>query len=86
MHIVAIHGMEAYGFRGDALRIANKFLSLLLRQYQRTGQLWEKYNVVDGTLVLPNSRYGNVPMRGWTAAAVILLGQFLFGSKSVLAP
>lgn len=84
-HLITVQGLDAYGYSEEATRIAARFLTLVIDQYQRTGRLWEKYNVVDGSLVLPNSRYGNVPMRGWTAAAVALLGRRLFGNELLQA-
>jgi alpha,alpha-trehalase len=86
MQIIAVEGLDAYGHFDAARRIASKFLRLVLDQYQATGKLWEKYNVVDGSLVLPNSRYGNVPMRGWTAAAAAVLGQRVFFDQVFLGP
>lgn len=85
MHIIAVQGLEAYGYAEAAARIASRYLALLLDQYEKTGQFWEKYNVVDGGLYLPNSRYGNVPMHGWTAATAVLLGRRLFLDESLQA-
>lgn len=81
--LMPIEGLDAYGYGDHAKRIASKFLALLLDQYQRTGHLWEKYNVVDGTFVLPNSRYGSVPDYGWTMAAAALLGRRVFYAQSL---
>jgi alpha,alpha-trehalase len=77
-HVIAVEGLDTYGYRDDAERIARKFLNLVSTQYTATGHLWEKYNVVEGSVVLPNARYGNVWMQGWTAAAVALLGRRVF--------
>jgi alpha,alpha-trehalase len=82
-HMIAVEGLDAYGFRIEAARVASKFLGLMVRQHQRTGHLWEKYNVVDGSLTLPNARCGNIWMHGWTAAAVVLLGRRLFRNQSL---
>jgi alpha,alpha-trehalase len=76
-------GLDAYGYRDASRRISARFLDVLLSQYGRTGQLWEKYNVVDGSLVLPNSRYGNIPYHSFTAAAVALLGRRVFENQSL---
>lgn len=76
--IIVSAGLDAYGYAEASRRICANFLSLLLEQYQRTGQLWEKYNVVDGSLVLPNARYGNIPFHDFTAAAVVILGRRVF--------
>jgi alpha,alpha-trehalase len=78
-------GLDAYGYGSDASRIATRYLSLLLMQYKKTGQLWEKYNVVDGSLVLPNSRYGNIPYHSFTAAAVVLFGRRVFEGQPLRA-
>ncbi|MFC0531445.1 trehalase family glycosidase [Phytohabitans kaempferiae] len=83
LHLIAVDGLDAYGFHADADRIATAFLGLVLHHYERTGRLWEKYDVVDGTLTLPNSRYGNVPMHGWTAgAAAVFLRRTRQGAHS----
>jgi alpha,alpha-trehalase len=79
--LMVVEGLDAYGFAEAAQRISSRFLSLLLEQYRKTGQLWEKYNVVDGSLVLPNSRYGNIPYHSFTAAAVVLLGRRAFENR-----
>jgi alpha,alpha-trehalase len=82
-HVVAVEGLDIYGYRAGATRIAGKFLGLMMRQYDHTGHLWEKYNVVDGSLDVPNARCGNIWMHGWTAAAVNLLGRRLFRNQSL---
>jgi alpha,alpha-trehalase len=86
MHLIVVEGLDVYGFSADAERVAARFLSVVESNYQKTRQLWEKYNVVDGSLALPNSRYGNLPMRGWTAAAAALLGRRLFCGESLGEP
>jgi alpha,alpha-trehalase len=79
MQIIAVEGLDAYGYSDSATRIAARFLKLVMQHYQETGTLWEKYNVVDGSLALPNSRYGNAPMpTSWTTAAAVLFGRRLF--------
>jgi alpha,alpha-trehalase len=74
-------GLDAYGYGKESRDISTRFLAMLLDQYKKTGQLWEKYNVVDGSLVLPNSRYGNIPYHSFTAAAVVLLGRRVFENQ-----
>lgn len=81
--IICIAGLDRYAYREDAKRLSTHYLRLLLDQYRKTGQLWEKYNVVDGSLVLPNSRYGNIPYHSFTATAVVLLGQRIFENHSL---
>jgi alpha,alpha-trehalase len=82
-HLIAVEGLDAYGYTEDGTRIASKFLALMMQHYERTGHLWEKYNVVDGRLFLPNARCGNIWMQGWTAAAAALLGRRVLGKASL---
>ncbi len=81
--LLAVEGLDSYGYTAEGSRIASKFLGLMLDQYGHTGHLWEKYNVVDGSVVLPNARCGNIWMRGWTAAAAALLGRRVFRKDSL---
>jgi hypothetical protein len=64
-----------------AKRLGQKFLTLLINQYKATDKLWEKYNLADGSLVLPNARYGNIPYYSFTGAAVAVLGRYVFGDQ-----
>ena len=79
-HLVVVEGLDACGFAEDARRIAEKFLRLQVETYERTGQLWEKYNVVDGSLDFPLERYLVPPMHGWSSASVAVLGRRAFGA------
>ena len=81
--IIVTAGLDKYGYADIAQQLSVRYLSLLLDQYRKTGKLWEKYNVVDGTLVLPNARYGNLPYHSFSAAAVVLLGRRYFNSQSL---
>lgn len=72
LHLIAVEGMRAYGFTADAKRVADKFLRVISRCYASSGELWEKYNVVRGTLDV-NDEYPMPPLVGWTAATVLSL-------------
>ncbi len=47
-HIVC-RGLARYGYHAEARRIAEKYISCVTRAFAETGDLWEKYNVLDGT-------------------------------------
>ena len=72
MHIMVVEALSRSGFTSAAQRISEKFLLLMLDEHERTGQLWEKYNVVDGSLTIPRERSDSVPFHGWTASVVCL--------------
>ncbi|MGI8591546.1 MAG: trehalase family glycosidase [Nakamurella sp.] len=82
LQMIAVSGLDAYGFSEQASDIAERFVSMVVDQFDVTGRLYEKYNVVDGTIVLPNDRYGTIPLHGWTSAAVVLLGRRLYGEPA----
>lgn len=42
-------GLARYGYIVEARRLAAKYLDCVTRTFQETGDLWEKYNVLDGS-------------------------------------
>lgn len=78
LQMIAVEGLERYGYSQEAKRTAQRFLALMLSQYAQTGKLWEKYNVVTGGLEFPLERYPSVPFHGWSSAAVVVLGRRVF--------
>lgn len=82
MHIMVLEGLRAYGYHREAAVPAASFLAGMLKTYQKTGQLWEKYNVLTGGPEVPLERYPTPPMRGWSSAAALLLGRYAFPDYS----
>ncbi len=78
MHVIVMEGLDAYGFRQEAEQVATNFVTTIVTLYEATGQLYEKYNVVEGSIHLPHERYDLPAFHGWTAATAVLLGQRLF--------
>ena len=72
----AIMGMDKYGYREDALRIAQKFVHLVEKVFDETNNLWEKYNVVEGNINVDNE-YKMPPMMGWTAGVYLALNKYI---------
>ena len=70
LHYIVIHGLMRYGYREDALRIARKYVKLAGDIFQRTGHLWEKYNVVTGE-VSTAKEYATHEMMGWSAGVYL---------------
>ena len=79
LQLVATEGLARYGYELEAKRISSRFVTLMLGQYEKTGKLWEKYNVVTGGLEFPLERYPSVPFHGWSSAAAVALGRRVFG-------
>ncbi len=88
---IAVQGLRRYGYQSDADRVAKRFLSMVLREYQRHGDLEEKYDVVRATdAVTCILRYGydtNEAGFGWTNAVfTALLDQLSVNDRRELLP
>ena len=74
LQAAAIAGLTRYGYREEAVRLAEKYLATVCRVFSDTGNLWEKYNAVTGGNDA-NDEYEMPAMLGWTS------GCFLFCLK-----
>lgn len=83
---MAVEGLERYGFKEDSARIAAKFLTTLSIEFERTGQLFEKYNGLTGSSEMGEDiTFGyatNEPGFGWTNAAVRILAKYAMGKSA----
>lgn len=77
-HIMVVEALDRAGYPAEARRVAQNYLGLMLRVFEQTGKLWEKYNVVAGSLDFPHERYNVPPLHGWSSAAAVLLGRRVF--------
>ena len=65
MQRIMVEGMLKYGYEEDAKRIAEKYIALVDRCLETTGNMWEKYNVVEGNVEVVDE-YKMPAMLGWT--------------------
>jgi alpha,alpha-trehalase len=76
LEMIAVEGLRRYGYNNDAERISLKFLSLVKSEYERTGYIVEKYDVVNGGSSVSAIHFGysaNQVGFGWTNAAFLEL-------------
>ena len=66
LQYIVVSGLIKYGYQADAKRIMEKYISLVDKIFAETGNLWEKYNVVEGNINVSNE-YEMPPMMGWSA-------------------
>jgi alpha,alpha-trehalase len=68
IQLLAVEGLRRYGYNEDADRISYEFLSMVLANFQRDGNIREKYNVVtDSSNIEVEEGYRtNVIGFGWT--------------------
>lgn len=84
--LLAVKGMDRYGFHQEAARISNSFLTTLSSDFERTGGLFEKYNAVTGSSEIGDQiTFGyptNEPGFGWTNASVRILAGYIRGNRN----
>ena len=77
LQIVGVGGLRRYGYRDDADRVARKFVSLVVQDFEAHGVIVEKYDVRRRTSdIAAGIRFGysaNQAGFGWTNAAVLEL-------------
>jgi alpha,alpha-trehalase len=71
LHLLAVEGMERYGYHEDAERVARKWIEANLVQFEITGDFLEKYNVVDIREEAQDGVYPMQPGFGWTNAVFV---------------
>lgn len=81
--MLVIRGLDNYGYYEDAERIADKYVRLVDKVFDKTQTLWEKYNVIDGSNDVEDEAQGGMPpMMGWTAGAYIYAQSYLEKRKN----
>lgn len=65
-----IAGLKNYGYTEDVKRLCKNYTTMLENVFAQTGNLWEKYNAVDGSINVTNE-YEMPTMLGWTAGTYL---------------
>ena len=73
---MAVMGLDRYGFKEDARRLASNWMRATEKLYAQTGKLWEKTDCTDGS-VPKDSEYGTPSMMGWTAGTYVCFDEYL---------
>ena len=76
LQYIMICALDRYGYQTEAIRVAEKYIRAMERMFERTGCLWEKYNVLTGDNDTV-SDYQSRVMIGWTAGVYIFAKQYL---------
>jgi alpha,alpha-trehalase len=66
LQYIVVEGLDRYGYHDDARRLRRKWCDVCATLFERTGALWEKYNVVDPESEGEAGLYGHVSGFGWT--------------------
>ena len=79
---MAVCGLERYGYRDEARRIAAKYVDAVIGTFRRTGNLWEKYDVRTGGAGT-SEEYEMPPMLGWSAGVFVCACEYLAGRSEI---
>ena len=77
----AVKGLDNYGYKAEAARVAGKYVDAQTRIHNATGQLWEKYNAGKGNTEVNNEYAMPGNFLGWTAGAYQTAYDYLYGSE-----
>ncbi len=76
LHYIVVRALDQYGYKTESKRIAEKYVNIVDANFEKTGTLWEKYNVVTGDLNVSNE-YEMPIMLGWTAGVYLYMKDYL---------
>ena len=76
MQYIVVKALENYRYTEHSERIANKYISLVENQFEKTGRLWEKYDAVTGGIG-ESAEYETPEMMGWTAGVYVYFDEEL---------
>lgn len=76
LHYIVIKGLDNYGYKTEAKRVAEKYVALVENVFEKTENFWEKYNVTDGSINVSNE-YKMPTMLGWSAGVYIFAKEYL---------
>ena len=76
LQYITVFALQKYGFADDARRIAEKYIELVDKIFDDTNNLWEKYNVIDGSIEVVDE-YKMPTMMGWSAGVYLAAVEFL---------
>jgi alpha,alpha-trehalase len=66
LHWIVVAGLERYGFHADARRVMRSWCDNNAFVFERTGAMWEKYNVTHVGSEGEGGLYGSLKGFGWT--------------------
>ena len=76
LQIRTVEALMRYGYNHLAKRLVLKWLALNIIVFKETGELWEKYDVVNGRIGIPD-RYPTPAGFAWTNAAFLIMVRIL---------
>lgn len=75
LQYIVIRALDNYGYTDDAKRAAEKYIDVSEKMYEKTGVMWEKYNVLTGDNNTA-ADYKSREMLGWSAGVYLYAKQY----------
>lgn len=76
LQYIMVRALDNYGYKTEAKRIAEKYIHVMDNLYNKTGSLWEKYDVTTGSCEV-TAEYGGRVMLGWAAGVYLYCKEYL---------
>lgn len=80
LQYIVVQGLVNYGYIAEARRIAENYTSLVEDIFKKNGNIWEKYNVKEGSINVVDE-YDMPAMMGWSAGVYLYLKKLLTEMK-----
>ncbi len=80
LQYIMMIALDKYGYKDSARTIAEKYVKATDKIFFETGNIWEKYNVVEGSINVANE-YKMPAMMGWTAGVYLASIEYLKNKK-----
>lgn len=76
--IVVGMALQCYKYPDKAREVSRKYISNVVTTWEQSGNLWERYNAVEGGHTVPIERKPPRPLHGFTSASVVVVGRIAF--------
>ncbi len=83
IQFAAVEGLRRYGFAAEVREAVRRFSATVARNFDATGELWEKYNAATGGVDAADES-PMPPMLGWTAGVFVHFDRFLSGADQAV--
>lgn len=85
LHYIVIDGLLRYGYVEDAMRLAGKYCATVEYNFEKTGSIWERYDMVTGEVAVTGEKDRLYTMMGWSAGIYLCCRELLAAAEEAEA-
>jgi alpha,alpha-trehalase len=78
IQIIVGQALARYGYEDLERSISRKYIANVVTTWEKTGQIWERYNGVTGSHDVPVERDPPQPLHGFSSASAVVVGRMAF--------